>query len=149
MDRLFAPFVTAAAFSLALAGYLLLINYDGSPAMSVLIPILIGIAGGAEVDVTGYLTARYFGLCSFSALYGLIQGCNSVFYGVAPMIAALLYDRTGSYTGMLSVLSGALVVSVTLIATLGRYPDFGLDNLTHGELPSGGFATDSTPTLVG
>jgi len=122
MDRIFAPFVAGGAFFLAVIGYLMLSHYDGSVGMSVLIPCLVGIAGGAEVDVAAYLTARYFGLRSFGSIYGMIQGFNSIFYGMTPTLAAYLYDTTGSYNVMLSILAGALMVSVALVTTLGRYP---------------------------
>ena len=70
IDRIFAPYVTATAFTLVGLGCLSLAI--GGVDYAIFAAIALGFAVGAEVDLIGYFTARYFGLLNYGAIYGLL-----------------------------------------------------------------------------
>src|SRR4029453_7226815 len=78
LDRFFAARVSVALLATAALGTFLLSGAH-SVTMGVVAAALIGLGMGGEADVTPYLLSRYFGLRSFSVLYGLTW----TFYAVA------------------------------------------------------------------
>jgi len=60
---------------------------------------------------------RYFGLRSFSTLYGLVYSTYAVAGAIAPLVLGHIYDKTGSYTGILNAFcTVTLVASVAMLA---------------------------------
>lgn len=90
---------------------------------SAAIAALIGGLGmGCELDLIPYMLKRYFGLRSFSTLYGLIYSVFAMAGATAPLLLGHIYDISGSYTAILSVLSIVnMVVAVSMLA-LPAYP---------------------------
>lgn len=86
------------------------------------IAILFGLGVGAEGDVLGYITAKYFGVRSFGAIYGITSGLFALGSGVGPLTMALMLDHLGSYTPMMVVIFAMLVFCALLFVTLGAYP---------------------------
>ncbi|MGI9292358.1 MAG: MFS transporter, partial [Pseudomonadales bacterium] len=68
IDRVFAPYVTAVVFTFVSLGCLAL--GVGGIEYAFVTAIALGFAMGAEVDLIGYFTARYFGLKSYGLIYG-------------------------------------------------------------------------------
>ena len=56
---------------------------------------------GGEADVTPYLLSRYFGLRSFSTLYGLTWTAYAVAGAIGPVLMGRAFDVTGSYEALL------------------------------------------------
>lgn len=76
-----------------------------------------GLGGGCELDLIPYMLRRYFGLRSFSTLYGMVYSTFAVAGAIAPLVLGHIYDKTGSYTGILnSFCAVTLIASVTMIA---------------------------------
>lgn len=119
VDRFFAPKVAAVVMLLAGVG-LAALAIGGAPVAPVA-AFLIGFAMGAEGDVIGYLTARYFGLQAYGRLYGLLYGAYTVGLGLSPLIIAALQQRIGSYVGGLWLSVGLLLVGTYLIVRLPQY----------------------------
>jgi hypothetical protein len=72
---------------------------------------------GCELDLIPYMLKRYFGLRSFSTLYGLIYSVFAVAGATAPLLLGHVYDISGSYTGVLSILSGiTMIVALSMLA---------------------------------
>jgi MFS family permease len=84
---------------------------------------LIGVSGGAEADITPYLLTRYFGVRSFSALYGLTWTFYALAGGVGPVILGRAFDATGSYSSALTWFSLAVAIAATLMLLLPPYPE--------------------------
>jgi cyanate permease len=60
---------------------------------------------------------RYFGLRSFSTLYGLIYSVFAVAGATAPLLLGHVYDISGSYAAILSILSGiTMIVALSMLA---------------------------------
>jgi MFS family permease len=60
--------------------------------------VLLGFAGGVEVDLLAYLVARYIGVRNYGVVYGTIFGLFSIGAGAGPTLLGYAYDRTGSYS---------------------------------------------------
>jgi MFS family permease len=76
-----------------------------------------GLGGGCELDLIPYMLRRYFGLRSFSTLYGMVYSTFAVAGAIAPLVLGHIYDKTGSYTGILNIFcTVTLVASVAMLA---------------------------------
>lgn len=64
-----------------------------------------GLGMGCEFDMVPYMLKRYFGMQSFSTMYGLTYSVYAVSGGTAPLLLGYVYDATGSYTHILSLFS--------------------------------------------
>jgi MFS family permease len=120
MDRFFAPRV-AIAFLLGPIVAVALLAAGVTGPLAFLAGILTGLAAGAEVDVTAYLTSRYFGLRFFSSIYAFYYSAYSLGAGIGPLVTAQAVQATGGYTSILYAHAGLLVVATVL---LGRLPPF-------------------------
>ena len=63
----------------------------------------IGLGLGAEVDIMAFLTSRYFGLCAFGAIYGVIFAGFGLVGGLGTYLMGLVYDARSSYAVALDV----------------------------------------------
>ena len=72
-------------------------------------------------ESTPYLLTRYFGLRSFSTLYGFTWTAYATAGAIGPVVMGRAFDLTGSYASFLSVLAGAGLVSAFLMLTMPRY----------------------------
>ena len=68
VDRLFAPQVAMAILLACMAGVLALASLGSVVAVPA--AFVIGFSVGAEVDLIGYLVARYFGMQAYGQIYG-------------------------------------------------------------------------------
>ena len=84
--------------------------------------IALGFAVGAEVDLIGYFTARYFGLAN----YGMIcvqYGVFSLGAGISPVLAGYIWDVNGNYDLALIGAAVLLIVGVIIALTLPKFED--------------------------
>lgn len=120
IDRLFAPAVTAVVLLVAAAGYAALLL--GGPSLAVVAALGVGLALGAEVDVIGYLTARYYPLEHYGRLFGVFYAAFTLGIGASPVLIAWLRELTGGYTTPLAACTVLLVLASLLFATAPRFP---------------------------
>jgi hypothetical protein len=78
---------------------------------------------GGEHDVTPYLLSRYFGLRSFSMLYGFTWTAYAVAGATGPVLMGRAFDATGSYESLLVIFAGGTLGVATLMLLLPRYAD--------------------------
>ena len=121
VDRIFAPYVTAVIFSLVALGCLAL--GLGGIAYALPAAIALGMAIGAEADLIGFFTARYFGLKNYGAIYGFQYSMFSLGAATSPIVAGYIWDSTGNYDMALIGASILLGVSVLIALTLPRFKD--------------------------
>ena len=121
IDRLFAPYVTAAVFAFV-AGGCLALGWGGI-SYALVAAIALGFAIGAEVDLIGYFTARYFGLKNYGTIYGFQYSVFSLGAGISPLLAGYIWDTRGNYN--LALVGGAflLIFAVMLSLTLPKFAD--------------------------
>jgi MFS family permease len=121
LDRLPGAWVACALLILAASGIMLL-GRLASFGMGCVAAALLGFGAGGTSNTTPYLLTRYFGLWSFSTLYGLTWTFYAVAGGSGPVILGRMFDRTGSYTSTLILLGFATTLGAVLMLLLPRYP---------------------------
>ncbi len=116
LDRLAGPRLSLALL-LAMAAGMFLLSSSAAVWVACVAVILIGTGLGGEADITPYLLTRYFGLRSFSALYGLTWTFYALAGAIGPVLFGRVFDTTGSYASLLGV--GAGVTAVAGLLMLG------------------------------
>lgn len=123
IDRIFAPYVAMAFFTLSAIG-IGIFALGAVDGLAFVGAILVGLSLGAEVDLLAYLTGRYFGLKTFGATYGLLFAAILTGTALGPLAFGIGFETTGSYTEILTICVGINIAAVVLTAMLGRYPDW-------------------------
>jgi MFS family permease len=120
-----------ATFSLLAAGAgIFLLARAGSFRSAALAALIGGLGMGCELDLIPYMLKRYFGLRSFSTLYGLIYSVFAVAGATAPLLLGHVYDISGSYTGILSIISALTMIVALSMLALPAYRRDGSDAST-------------------
>jgi MFS family permease len=120
LDRFFGPRVSFVLLVGVAAGMLLLARAQ-SMSEAVIAAGLIGLGLGGEADITPYLLTRYFGLRSFSTLYGLTWTAYAIAGAVGPVLMGRVFDATQSYGPLLTVLAAQTLLSGGLALFLPAY----------------------------
>ncbi|MEZ5400088.1 MAG: MFS transporter [Bryobacteraceae bacterium] len=121
LDRLFGPHLSFWLLILMAAGFALLTVADSMP-LAIFAAVLVGLGLGGEADVTPYLLTRYFGLESFSVLYGVTWTFYAVGGGAGPVVFGRVFDVSGSYNVVLHSAAAITVVAAVLMFAMRRYP---------------------------
>jgi MFS family permease len=127
LDRFFAGRVSFVLLAIAALGAFVLSGAN-SLALGVLSAVLIGFGMGGEADVTPYLLSRYFGLRSFTTLYGLTWTAYAIAGAIGPMIMGKAFDATGSYEALLVTLA---VGTFSVGALMLRIPPYESRSVLH------------------
>lgn len=120
LDRFFGPRVSFLLLAGVAAGISILASAR-HPIAAVSAAALIGLGLGAEADITPYLLTRYFGLRSFSTLYGFTWTAYAIAGAIGPVVMGRAFDLTGSYETFLLILACATLLSAFLMLTMPRY----------------------------
>jgi MFS family permease len=124
IDRVWAPAVACILLCLVAIACWMLARHSVGFATACACIVAFGFASGIEYDLMGFLVARYFGMRSYGAIYGVLYGFFSLGAGVGPLVYGAVFDATGSYARALLPTSGALIVGALMLLTLGRYRNF-------------------------
>jgi cyanate permease len=117
-DRLEAPRIAAACCALCALGCLAL-AWQGA-AFAWFGAIALGTAMGAEADLIGYLTARYFGMASYGRLYAVQYASFMLMGGISPLWIGALADATDGYATPLVATALGLGLAIVLFLRLPR-----------------------------
>jgi predicted MFS family arabinose efflux permease len=95
IDRFWAPgvafvFLASPAIALHLLGQP---NVSDTTAMIAI--LMIGFGAGVEYDFMAYMVSKYFGMKSYSAIYGAIYGFFALGAGLGPSIMTNIADGRG------------------------------------------------------
>ncbi|WP_103341305.1 MFS transporter [Amycolatopsis sp. CA-126428] len=120
VDRFFAPKIAAGVLVVTAAGLLALLF--GGPGLAVAAALGLGVALGGEVDVMGYLIARYYDLAGYGRLFGVLYAIFVVGTGLSPLLISWLRAATGGYDVVLIVSVGLLAAASALLMTAPRFP---------------------------
>lgn len=124
LDRFTSPLIPFAAFASPALGYLLLWYGPGSLWMVSAAMLINGLGGGASLPVTGYLATRYGGVRHFGKIFGVMSSMLGLAGGLGPLLAAFVYDSTGSYSMLMLVTAVMALAAGLLVLALGPYPHF-------------------------
>jgi MFS family permease len=122
LDRYRASVVGALAFLLPIVACVLLLLAGESRAAQSIAAAVLGLTLGSEVDVIVYLTTRHFGLKNFGKLYGGLLTALSLGTAFGPLVAAALYDSSGSYEQFLWLTIVSMAASAGALLTLPHPP---------------------------
>jgi MFS family permease len=128
LDRFFGSRVAGLFFAIAAGGVAILSQAHGI-ATAFVGAALIGLGMGAEADVMPYLISRYFGLHSFSEIYGYAFTAYALAGALGPLLMGWSYDHFHSYSTVLLSLAAAMLAGGALLASLPRYPSMPADLL--------------------
>ena len=119
VDHFFAPRVAAISLSLTVVGIaaLAIIGPSAAPWAA----FAIGFALGAEVDLIGYLTVRYFGLDHYGRRYGVLYGAFVLGTGFSPLLISLLAEHFDGYRPALWTCASLVAAAMLLLATAPRF----------------------------
>lgn len=120
LDRFAGPWVAFGIFAFAACG--LLLTGLGGAQFAVFCAIGLGLATGAEGDLIGYFVSRYFGLRSFSELFGWLYGALALGAAVGPLLTGTSYDLSGGYSVPLIISAVCCLTTAVLYLRLGPYP---------------------------
>ena len=95
IDRIFAPFVAAICFLVAVIGVGLLAT-GAVGSLAFLAAVFIGFSMGAEIDMLAFLTGRYFGVENFGQVYGILFTSFLIGTAVGPVAYGMTYESTGN-----------------------------------------------------
>ncbi len=121
LDRFFGPRIALLLMCFTTAGILLL-AHAGTFFTGICAAALIGLALGGEAVITPYLLTRYFGLRSFSGLYGVTWTFYAVAGALGPILLGRAFDLTGSYVSLLHILAGGTFAAAMVMLLMPRYP---------------------------
>jgi len=121
LDRFFAPRVSFWLLAFSALGVFLL---SGARSLVVgsLGAALIGVGMGGEADIIPYLLSKYFGLRSFSTLYGFTWTAYALAAALGPVLMGRAFDAAGSYEAFLMQLSMITLASGGLMWLMPAYP---------------------------
>ena len=88
------------------------------PSAAIFGAVAVGLSIGAELDLIGYFTARYYGLKAYGRIYGILYAVVLVGSALSPVVYGLAVDMTHSYQAMLYAASGILAVCMVLFLAL-------------------------------
>jgi predicted MFS family arabinose efflux permease len=120
LDRFFAPRLAFCVLALAALGIFLLSSAH-SVITGSLAAILIGVGMGGEADLTPYLLSRYFGLRSFSMLYGFSWTAYAIAGAIGPVLMGRAFDTSASYQALAVKLSILTLFSAGLMLGMPEY----------------------------
>jgi MFS family permease len=123
LDHVFAPYVTLFFLLVPFTG-LCLLYLPLSPTIAIVATTCVGLGVGAEIDLMGYLTSRYFGMRFFGEIYSYMFSLFCFGAGLGPFLMGMSFARTGSYNTAILGFAICLLVASALIFSLGpyRYP---------------------------
>lgn len=134
MDRMFAPYVAASVFVLAMVGMGLLTGATSVVVMT-LAAVMVGVAAGAEGDVLTFLVSRYFPMNAFGSVTGAIWVTWAWGGALGTYLLGLSYDTTHSYGIAIAGFVAALALGTVAILRVGPYA-FALPRAVAGEAES-------------
>lgn len=124
LDRIWPPAVAAVSLLLPSMGCVLFLSDSNDVVVMAAAVAMVGVGTGAEFDIAAFLIARYFGMKDYGRLMGFHQGLITVASALAPLLFAVMYQRSGSYDTMLMFCVAGTLLGAMLLLTLGKPPVF-------------------------
>ena len=124
IDRFWAPGVAFIFLASPAIALYLLSTPDVSPQYARIAILMIGFGAGVEYDFLAYLVSKYFGMRSYSAIYGFLYAFFALGAGFGPKILADLASAGGGWETPLINAAILLVIGSVPLLLLGKYRQF-------------------------
>jgi MFS family permease len=92
-----------------------------SPIRAISAAAMLGLAWGAEGEMTGYYVSRYFGLDNLAAITGTLFTAIGLAAAFSQVTVAWLFDNTHSYQYAIAIMIAVMLAACVLLASLGPY----------------------------
>jgi MFS family permease len=135
LDRTNAPRFAGMFLIVSIIG-LAMIGFTTGSAWLMVGAVLLGIGSGTEYGLLPCVIPRYFGVKSFSEIYGTIFGVSILASGFTPILMGLAFDTDGNYNLALVLIAVALVCSAVLIFLMPSYDSRWLPSASADEMMS-------------
>jgi MFS family permease len=122
VDRVWAPLVGCVFSIIPAFGCLLLTTHVLATPAAAFAVVCVGLAQGAELDLAGYMIARYFGIANFASIFGLTIFAIGISSALSTMGFGFLFDRFGNYDRALLGSTAVFFVAGFSYLAMGRYP---------------------------
>ncbi|MCW1427646.1 MFS transporter [Novosphingobium sp. JCM 18896] len=136
VDRFRANWVGGVTLGFTAFAFLLLLDGVRTPALIVAAMLINGYSAGTKLQICSYLTSRYGGLRNFGTIFGFIGSLTALGSALGPLLAGMVYDRTGGYEPFLIAGTIGCVFCGLLIVSLPRYPDWNEGPVRDDESPA-------------
>ena len=123
LDFIWAPAIACALMIMPAISMMMFAGSDPSYSQMVIAIVLLGVAAGVEYDLLAYLVSRYFGVRSYSRIYGALYALFGLGAGFGPAAFGAVYSNTGSYDQALFYSMWGFIVCSLALLLLGRYRD--------------------------
>lgn len=120
LDKVHAPWVTAAIFATAALGFVILLSAPGASA-AFIGAAFIAVAIGSEADLLTYLISRYFPLIEFSRVVSVIWLCWAWGGGIGTYIVGTSISGGYGYHPAFLIFGALLVAAAAMPLALGQY----------------------------
>ncbi len=124
IDKFWAPGVAFVFLASPAIALYMLASADLSPQSARIAILMIGFGAGVEYDFLAYLVSKYFGMRSYSAIYGFLYAFFALGAGFGPMILARLANSSGGWSEPLIQAAILLVIGSIPLLALGKYRKF-------------------------
>ncbi len=121
LDRFWAPGVAFLVLGMPVISCLVLASGFAGVEGALAAAVLVGFAAGAEFDLMSFLVSRYFGAWRYGMLYSCLYAAFKLSAGLSAPLFGRVFDVAGSYSSILYVAGGALVLGAALLLLLGPY----------------------------
>jgi sugar phosphate permease len=116
-DRIQKKYVMILIYSLV-AVSIPLLYLSGTPGVIYVFAFIFGVALGGDYMIIPLMAAELFGVKVMGRIMGLIITVDGLAEALAPMLAAFLRDRTGSYANGFAALIILAVIGTVAVAML-------------------------------
>jgi len=123
IDKFWAPGVAFLFLASPAIAFYMLAAPTLTPESARIAILMIGFGAGVEYDFLAYLVAKYFGMRSYSAIYGFLYAFFALGAGFGPKIMADV-ATAGDWSTALTTAGILLVVGSIPLLALGKYRKF-------------------------
>ncbi len=120
LDYIYAPYVLIS-FLLGPVIGLSMFAMGSSGAAVFAWAALLGLGVGAEIDVLGYLIARYCGRVAYAKLYGILLASFQLGGGIGAAALGIMRTSQGTYSNGLWTIALTTTLAMVVISRLGPY----------------------------
>ncbi|MFC1983685.1 MFS transporter [Chloroflexota bacterium] len=121
-DHIPPKYACAMGCGLMLVGASIIMNVGPSSSHATIwiYAIVMGLGIGSWLPTSSLLTSTNFGLGSYGAIWGLINGFHGIIAAMGPMTMGYIYDTTGSYDQAFIIALVLLAISIVTILLVRR-----------------------------
>jgi predicted MFS family arabinose efflux permease len=120
LDYIYAPYVLISFLLGPVIGLSMFAIGSSGPAIFAW-AALLGLGVGAEIDVLGYLIARYCGRVAYAKLYGILLASFQLGGGIGAAALGIMRTSQGTYANGLWAIALTTALAIIVISRLGPY----------------------------